>query len=348
MSFKNILGHSKEISILKRAISSGRVAHSYLFAGPDGVGKGLAARALAKALNCESPVGGATVGHSVGPSAGDDKVDSCGVCTSCKTMDEGFHLNLVKVEPVEGLLKIDQIRDLQNALKYRVASGRRVAIVGGADRLIKAAANAFLKTLEEPPADSIIILVTSRPAELLPTILSRCQRINFRPLPEEVVSRVLIKRLGGKDLSSEDAAMIARFAGGSLSRALEAARSGEQARRREFLERFLRLTPARRDAILDAAWDLSKDEDLEGILEFLKTWYRDLAVFNEGAGGLMVTGEASGQQVTLDDRGPGRLVRSFELIEEARRNITPPRNANKRLTMEVLLLRLVGTTAPLT
>jgi DNA polymerase-3 subunit delta' len=344
MSFQDVLGHSKEISILKRAISSGRVPHCYLFAGPEGVGKRLTARAFAKALNCETPAGGI---NSV-----EDRVDSCGVCTSCRQIDEGSHLNLVRVEPVLGVLRIDQVRELQNALKYRVESGQRVAIVDGADKLMKGAANAMLKTLEEPPANSIIILITSRPAELLPTILSRCQRVNFRPLPEETVLNVLINTFGEGELATEEAATIARFSGGSLARALEVVRGGEQARRKGFLERFLRLTPGDGDAILGAARDLSKEEDIEEALEFLKTWYRDQVVFNEGAEGLIVTsgvtGGVMGQAGDIGGQGFERLIRSFELVEEARRNITPPRRANKQLTMEVLFFELLGAAAPVT
>jgi DNA polymerase-3 subunit delta' len=331
MRFQDVLGHSKEINILKRAISSGRVAHSYLFAGPDGVGKRFTARAFVRAINCETPVGG--------PDSG--KLDSCGLCSSCMGIEEGSSLNLVTVEPVGGVLKIDQVRGLQNAIKYRVQSGRRVAIIDEADKLIKAAANAFLKTLEEPPAGSIIILITSRPAELLPTIVSRCQRINFRPLPEETVSNVLVERLGGDGLSTEEAKTVARFSGGSFVRALEVVKSGEQARRKQFLGRFLRLSPGDGNEILDAARELSKEEDVLGTLEFLKTWYRDQVVLREGAERLMVTGGIKGHAVK--DRGFERLARSFELVEEARRNITPPRHANKQLTIEDLFLRLVGT-----
>jgi DNA polymerase-3 subunit delta' len=330
MRFQDVLGHSKEINILKRAISSGRVAHSYLFAGPDGVGKRLVARAFARAINCETPVGG--------PDSG--KLDSCGLCTSCRGMDEGSSLNLVTVKSVGGVLKIDQVRELQNAIKYRVQSGRRVAIIDEADKLIKAAANAFLKTLEEPPAGSIIILITSRPAELLPTIVSRCQRINFRPLPEETVSNVLIERFGSEGLSTEEASTVARLSGGSLAGAIEVVKSGEQARRKQFLERFLRLTLGDGNEILDAARELSKEEDVLGTLEFLKIWYRDQVVLNEGAERLMVTGGLTRR--VSKNQGFERLVRSFELVEEARCNITPPRRANKQLTMEDLFLRLVG------
>jgi DNA polymerase-3 subunit delta' len=132
MSFRDILGHSKQINILKRAITGSRVAHSYLFAGPEGVGKMLVARAFAKALNCENPPG---CGEEGGDKGGDEGVDSCGACASCRAMEDGFHINLVKVEPVDGVVKIDQVRDLQNAMKYRVTEGRRVAIVDGADKL---------------------------------------------------------------------------------------------------------------------------------------------------------------------------------------------------------------------
>lgn len=348
MSFREILGHSKQISILKKAIQSGRVAHSYLFAGPEGVGKRLVARALAKALNCENP------------KRDDGEPDSCGACPACERMEDGFHINLVKVEPVDGVLKIDQVRELQNALKYRVTAGMRVAIVEGADKLMKGAANAFLKTLEEPTVGSIIILITSHPAELLPTVVSRCQRINFGPLDEEYVKRVLLEKLAEEGVSEEDATAFARVSGGSISGALKAAREGEREKREEFIERFLGLTPGDKYEILAMASEVAKDKDVSGTLEFLKTFYRDLVVFNEGGqeaeggrgaeggqggGGLIVAGEAAGRARDMGYRGFDRLVRSFELIEEARRSITPPRYANKQLTMEVLFLGLVGLSA---
>jgi DNA polymerase-3 subunit delta' len=345
MSFRDILGHSKQINILKRAITGSRVAHSYLFAGPEGVGKMLVARAFAKALNCENPPG---YGEEGGDKGGDEGVDSCGACASCRAMEDGFHINLVKVEPVDGVVKIDQVRDLQNAMKYRVTEGRRVAIVDGADKLIKAASNAFLKTLEEPPAGSMIILLTSHPAELLPTVVSRCQRIDFGPLPEEIIRRVLVEKLADDGLGEEDAQAFARVSGGSLARALKAVKSGEQAKKVEFLERFLSLSPGKNDEILDVAREVSKDPDVEGTLEFLKTFYRDLVVFNEGSEGLVVAGNTAQKATNIGYRGFARLVRSFELIEEAHRNITPPRYANKQLTMEVLFLGLVDLSAPVT
>ncbi|MEE9614829.1 MAG: hypothetical protein V3W31_07785, partial [Thermodesulfobacteriota bacterium] len=271
--------------------------------------------------------------------------DACGECASCRRMDDGAHLNLLNLAPDEkGVIKIDRIRELQGRLKYRIESGRRVVVVAGAETMLTQAANAFLKTLEEPPASSIIILLSSRPSDLLPTVLSRCQRINFRPLAEDVISGLLAREEG---LSREEAAWAARLSGGSISKALKVVETGFRQRRAGLVKRLLALTPADVDEILDMASELSKEEDLLETIEFLKTWFRDRAVTAEGAGHLAVNSDMA---ALLDaelgaELGPGEGPGSFAFAEEARMNITPPRYANKLLTVETMLLRLAGARA---
>ncbi len=332
MTFKNILGHEKEVNILRNAISGGKVAHSFLFSGPVGVGKKLTALAFAKALNCRNFNG-----------------DSCGACPDCRLMETGNHPNLQVVCPTdkdgndvpEGLVRIDRIREIQNALRFK-ADGKKVAVVDGADRMQPAASNAFLKTLEEPPEDSVIILVSAHSTELLPTILSRCQKINFRPLPEGVIAGFLSKQKG---LGGNDAEVIARQSCGSISIAVRSALDGAGGERKEFLERLIRLTPGDIDGALKLAEELSRRDGLEGILEFIKVWYRDLAVSSVGAPRLAVNSAAAGY--TAREVRPFRaLWDCFSLVEGARRDIMPPRYANKQLTMEALILRLIESNAP--
>lgn len=326
MSFKNILGHEKKLNILRNAISGGKVAHSFLFSGPVGVGKKLTARAFAGALNCRNFNG-----------------DACGACRDCRLMEAGNHPNLQLVCPTdkdgdeapEGLIRIDRVREIQNALRFK-ADGKKVVIVDGADRMQPAAANAFLKTLEEPPEGSVIILVSSHATELLPTILSRCQKINFRPLPEDVIAAVLSRQKG---LNRNDAEMIARQSCGSISIALKSVLD-DAGERKEFLERFIRLTPGDIDGALKLAEDLSRRDDLEGILEFIKVWYRDLAVSSFGSARLAVN-PAAAEYAAREVRRFQVLWDFFSLVEGARRDIMPPRYANKQLTMEALILRLI-------
>jgi len=325
MPFKNILGHEKELNILKNAISGGKVAHSFLFSGPAGVGKKLTALTFAGALNCRNFNG-----------------EACGACRDCRMMDAGSHPNIQIICPTdkdgdetpEGLVRIDRIREIQNALRFK-ADGKKVVIVDGADRMQPAAANAFLKTLEEPPVGSVIILVSAHAAELLPTILSRCQKINFRPLPEGVIADYLSRQKG---LDRNSAEMMARQSCGSISVALRSL--DDAGERKELLERFIRIAPGDIEGTLRLAEELSKRDDLEGILELIKVWYRDLAVSTLGEARLAVNPVAAEYAA----REAGRVQAPWDfflLVEGARRDIMPPRYANRQLTMEALMLRLI-------
>lgn len=329
MSFKHILGHVKEIGILRGAIAAGKVAHSLLFCGPDGIGKRQVAFAFAKAMNCLNYDG-----------------DACGSCPDCANMDSATHPNLVQVWPSdrdggrddEGLIRIGQIREVLNAVRYRVESGRRVVIVDMAERLMPQAANAFLKTLEEPPPGSMMILVTSRPADLLPTILSRCQRINFAPLPADVLGGYITENYG---LSPKEAGAIARLSGGSVKKAQDCLAEGADEKRRDIIERLSALKPGDTAAALKVADELSKRDDLEDALEFMKGWYRDRLVAFEGASEFVVNSDMS-EYLGRGSTGFAFLHEAFTAIDRARRDIMPPRYANRLLAMEVMLLKIVG------
>lgn len=321
MRFSDITGHAREKRVLERSVASATTAHSYLFAGPEGVGKRLAALALASALNCVQR----------GPGAG----DACGECQDCRSVAGLTHPNVTVVEPVDGLIKIDRVREVQEKLRYRIERGMKVVIVDGADKLKKEAANAFLKTLEEPPPETLIVLVTSRATELLPTIHSRCQRLNFRPLPEEAVRDLLVSSLG---VDPAEAAVAARLSAGSVARAARYAGQERGGTRREVLECVSRLDPADTAALLDAASEWSRRDDLEEALEVLKSWYRDKAVTAFGAGRMVAnTDMAAPPGRPVPFRG---LYDSFTAVEKARAEITPPRYGNRLLVMENLLLRL--------
>lgn len=332
MRLCEILGHERAIDLLERTVSSGRVAHSYIFAGPEGVGKRLAAAAFASALNCAEP-----------------GADACGKCASCEAIDSGAHINFLTVEPLEDekkpdkgkarVIKIEQIRELQKVLRYTVDSGRRVAMVDRADSMLVPAQNAFLKTLEEPPGGCVIILVTSQPSALLPTIQSRCHRVNFAPLDHAVISGELIKRHG---VEGAEAGLIARLSMGSLAAAFEIADGDFMDTRRMLLDTVTALDPSDRVALLDAAQRLAADSDLIGHLDILRTWYRDLVVLAEGRPELMVNYDMEDAARSCAALGQDRLLDCFDLVTRTRRSIMPPQNANKRLAVESLFLSMVA------
>lgn len=209
MPFRAISGHRHLLDLIARAASRGTLPPSLIFAGPDGVGKRMAALALAQLMNC----------LSLDQTGGED---ACGTCASCKRIARGVHADVLLVEPGEsGTIKIDQVREAIDRAAYRPFEGRRrVVIVDDADALNAEAQNALLKTLEEPPAASSFVLVTARPDMLLPTVLSRCQRLRFGRLAPSEVAGVLIRK---HQYSEGDAHAAASLSDGSIGRALDGA-----------------------------------------------------------------------------------------------------------------------------
>jgi DNA polymerase-3 subunit delta' len=185
MALRDIKGQDRALGMLRGAIGRGRVASSYLFAGEAGVGKRLTAMNFAKALNCLEPLDG----------------DSCDRCASCRKIDALAHPDMAVVEPegLGGQIKVEQVRAVEEALSLKPHEARvKFVLVDDAEQMNASAANAFLKTLEEPTPSSLIVLVSAAWERLPRTILSRCARIPFRPLSPGLAEDVIASRLGGK------------------------------------------------------------------------------------------------------------------------------------------------------
>jgi len=204
--FDAVVGQDPVTRTLRNALASGRVAHAYLFTGPRGVGKTTTARLLAKALACTARTG----------------TEACGACPSCLDFASGAPVDVMEIDAASNT-SVDDIRTLRENVKYSPARGRfKVYIVDEVHMLSGAAFNAFLKTLEEPPAHVVFILATTDPKKIPATVLSRCQRFDFRPIPPELLTASLTRILEEERVSFEPGALplLIRAAEGSLRDAL--------------------------------------------------------------------------------------------------------------------------------
>ncbi len=204
MSFGGIIGNRVAIEMLQKAVQSERISHAYLFQGPEGVGKGLIAKNFAKVLNCLK-----------------NGTDACEKCVSCRKINSGNHPDVHWYRPigVMRMIKVEQIRDfIQNVNIMPYEGRKKVFIVVDADRMNIESQNRLLKTLEEPPGPTVIILTSANPNALLPTILSRCQRINFFTIPRAEIEEYIVKK--GK-ADREKARLVSSLCHGQVGTALK-------------------------------------------------------------------------------------------------------------------------------
>ena len=201
--FARLIGNSTNREILRRLVENNRYGATYIFAGPEGVGKRQFALAFAKAANCQNPPKG--------------EVDSCDHCPSCFRIDQSSHPDVRLLEPDEkGTIKVDPARDFAKEIRFRPYEGKqRFFLIDYSEKLRDEAANALLKTLEEPPPTSNIILLTAHPDALLPTVRSRSQQLTFAPLPMDEMERYVLAQ--GRPRS--EARLLARLSEGSIGEA---------------------------------------------------------------------------------------------------------------------------------
>jgi DNA polymerase-3 subunit gamma/tau len=201
-TFDDVVGQDHVVRTLRNAISRNRIAHAYLFVGPRGTGKTSTARIFAKALNCTG-----------GPKA-DFAVDD----PACVAIADGSHLDVIEIDGASNN-GVDQVRDLRETVRYAPAQGKfKIYIIDEVHMLSPAAFNALLKTLEEPPAHVKFVFATTDPQKVLPTIISRCQRFDLKPIPSNLIVERLRKIAGDEKIKVSDAALecIARLADGGM------------------------------------------------------------------------------------------------------------------------------------
>jgi len=267
MPFADITGHEQPISLLQATLCNRRLGHAYLFYGEARIGKLMTAVRLAQALNCEQP-------------SQSEAQDSCGRCRSCLQIAARTHPDYFVIEPdpkaATPQIKIEQVREIEQQFVYRPLIGeRKICLIDDADRLTIGAANALLKTLEEPPGDSLFILVTSRLQALPITIRSRCQALRFTtPARTQVEAALILKR----ELPPADARFLAVFADGRIGEALTANVVDVRARQQECLTLVKPESLMSSATILSAAESLAKTDRGEETLAWLTRWIRDLVI----------------------------------------------------------------------
>jgi DNA polymerase-3 subunit delta' len=327
MFFRGILGQERVLGHLRAAWKAGRLAHAYLFLGPQGVGRESVARALAAALNCTQPL---------------PEWDACGECPACRRMLAGTHADFLVIRPTsehrQPQIKIGQIRDFRKLTAYPpMEGGWRVALIKPAEDMQPEAANALLKTLEEPPARHLLILAAASETELFPTIVSRCQKFLFAPLPSVLVIRELQARRG---LSREEAVFLTALSGGSLGRAL-ALDPGELAQqRRQVLEDLEKLASGSPAAAVAWAHRLAKNnQELDHFILLAQMWYRDLLVRHSGGAHRLLAHQDSLAALEEEGKrgGPETWFASFGALAAAHRQLQA--NLNQELTLDILGFR---------
>lgn len=341
--FEKLAGNERIKEVLRRMLERGRVPGALLFVGEDGVGKRLFALELAKAMNCREP----------------KAAEGCDLCASCARIERfqyppaddadankkiiwSEHPDVGLVRPAGKALLVGQMRDIEREANFRPFEGRaRFFIIEDADRLNESSSNALLKTLEEPPETSHLLLLTSRPSALLPTIRSRCQVMRFAPLRVEEMEKHLTKE---RRMPKREASLLAHIARGSIGRALSTDLASFRERRDAMLEVLssLALTGdrARLLRIAEEMNDVKRKEEYEPRLEALEMLAHDVWAMALGAPAeQIINHEIDAQLKKISEHVPSRrAARWITEIETLRGQLSV--NVNRKVATDALFLSM--------
>ena len=329
MGFPQIIGHEPQKEFLQSSVRKNRISHAYLFSGPEGVGKKLVAIGFAKLINCAKRE--------------TENLDC--ECVSCTKIERGLNPDvLVFGYPGEKTIKVGHVRqDIERLIHLApYENPYKVFIIDDAQRMNFNAQNAFLKTLEEPPPNSVIILITTLADLLMPTIRSRCQSVVFQPLETKEVVRFLEKEKPG----GNDPELVSRISGGSISRALNT--DEEYLRKRtEYIGCVMAVDGKKPLTLFDSVEKIQKDikgkgpEELKTVFDILSTWLRDSVVIKTSGKKEEIVNTDLLEQLSeySKKRDMPELLGKFAALEKTMARISE-NNVNVEVSLENLLLRL--------
>jgi DNA polymerase III subunit delta' len=324
MSFLDIYGHERQRAILQKTIAQRRVGHAYLFSGINAVGKRTLACEFVKSLNCEKA---------------DNINNACGGCSSCLKMQHGSHPDVIFIEADGQFIRINAIREIQEQMKFKPLEGRwRAVIIDGADKMNEQAANALLKTLEEPSASNILILISSRPYSMPATIISRCRHMRFNPLSADSIARFLVERMS---MEEQKARLLAGLSGGSIGLALELDQEDIVAYRVEIMQLLMDTRKDDPISLLNLASFLGQDKkEIKTGLDILNSCFRDAIILKEtGKNEMLINQDNPSFIDALTHRLTGeQILQNISLIAQAWTTIE--QNVNKTLTLETMAFKL--------
>ncbi|MCF8056755.1 MAG: DNA polymerase III subunit delta' [Desulfocapsa sp.] len=316
---KVFYGQNQARNLVTRSLATGRLAHAYLFRGPEGVGKQLFAKGLAAAVNCKESKG----------------LNSCGVCPACIKFAADSHPDFVLVAPDKGVIKIGQIRELIKTLSFAPYEARmRVVLIEDVHTMRREAANSLLKTLEEPPENNLLILTADSAGNILQTIISRCQTIPFYALTIQETTEILQQQ--SREMDPGTATLLARLGEGSPGKAL-------LFHRRNLVDICRQLITLLTDQDADGDKGVGRilqmaeamaalKEDLPHLLGLVRLWIRDCLLGDFGFG------IDQGFGTARKDWNKEQYFAKLQAVDRAEKELG--RNCNRTLVCEVLLFQL--------
>ncbi len=320
-----IIGHEHILDMLMRTAREGNLAHSYLFTGIEGIGKKMVGIRFAGLLNCPSP-----------------SEDPQGTCKICRRIEALNHPDFQMLSPDRGSLRIEQVRQLQGFFNFPPYEGRwRISLIDDSHLLTRAAQNALLKTLEEAPVTRMVILVTSKPHLLLPTVRSRCRRIRFAPLPSEDVARLIA---GKKKINRDRATILAALAGGSVSEAFRLDTKSFTELRSKVLNALSQAQTVGWCNLLALSATIAEDsESARETIRIISAWLRDLLYLKSMPGDSHVTNRdfISLLRPQADSIDAPQILGCYDECVRALELIESDTNVNRNLVTDVMLARVI-------